>query len=143
MSCSILPCVVPRINMLEIHPTKLLGPWQSGFALDYQIVSSEFIGYNEFGHPMFDTKRTAIGELLYRLKYRSDKSVCNEIIEAAATFVESWKPPATVIVPVPASQTRPEQPVQLLAGLLGTRLGVSVAPAAITKTRKTLQLKNV
>jgi competence protein ComFC len=132
-----------QTTMANIHPTSILGPWSTGFALDYQIISSEFVGYNDSGHPMFDTKRTEIGELLYRLKYRRDKSVCGEIIEAIVGFLETWKPPISVIVPMPASQTRPEQPVMILADLLAKRLRVPLSNEAVAKTKKTPQLKDV
>jgi competence protein ComFC len=52
--------------MVKTSPKKLKGPWEDGYALDIHTISSEFIGHNEFGHPQFDTKRTEIGELLYR-----------------------------------------------------------------------------
>ena len=61
---------------------------------------------------MFDTTRSDLGELLYRLKYRSDVSVLDEIVQVAARFYRSWNPGATVIVPVPPSRSsRPQQPV--------------------------------
>lgn len=131
--------------MAAIHPITLQGPWQAGYALDYQIVSSTFLGYNDYGHPIFDTKRTELGELLYRLKYGADKSVVDEIVEAAAHFVEStWKPRLSIIVPVPPShEGRREQPVFILADALGKRLGIPVRRDAVIKQKKTPQLKNI
>lgn len=61
--------------MINISPIKLPGNWFEGFALDLHTISSEFLGYDEYGHEVFDTKRSEMGELLYRLKYGSDKSV--------------------------------------------------------------------
>jgi len=55
--------------MVEINPKIITGCWTEGFALDFHTLSSEFIGDDEYGHPQFDTKRSEIGELLYRLKY--------------------------------------------------------------------------
>src|SRR5215831_14272907 len=92
--------------MAQIHPMAIRGSWIDGYALDYHTVSSTCIGYNEFGHPVFDTQRTPLGELLFRLKSRSDGSVVDEITETIAGFVEvTWKPTITVIVPVPPSNT--------------------------------------
>jgi len=131
--------------MAVIHPMAIRGAWIDGYALDYHTVSSTCIGYNEFGHPVFDTQRTPLGELLFRLKSRSDLSVVDEITEAIAGFVEvTWKPALTMIVPVPPSNTvRRVQPVFLVADALGTRLGLQVRRNAVAKIRKTPQLKNV
>ena len=130
--------------MIAIHPTRISGPWKAGFALDRQIVSSEFVGYNEFGHPMFNTQRTDLGELLYRLKYRADTAVLSEIVDAVVDYIQqSWKPPITLIVPVPASQVRRAQPVQQVAEELGKRMSIPVSLKAVRKTKATPQLKNV
>ncbi len=131
--------------MAAVHPMAVRGQWRAGFALDYQTVSSTCIGYNEYGHPVFDTKRTELGELLYRLKYGSDKSVVTEVVETAAGFVEvSWKPTLTMVVPMPPSDSRRrEQPVFILAEALGTRLGLPVRLDAVAKLKETPQLKNI
>jgi hypothetical protein len=57
----------------KIKPKTLRGPWAAGFALDVHTTGSTFLGHNEYGHPVFDTGRSPIGELVYRLKYRGDK----------------------------------------------------------------------
>lgn len=121
------------------------GGWIDGYVLDYHTVSSLCVGYNEFGHPVFDTQRTPLGELLFRLKSRSDVSAVDEITEAVVGFVElTWRPVLTMIVPVPPSNpARRVQPVFLVADALGTRLGLEVRYGAVAKIRKTPQLKNV
>ena len=131
--------------MAAIHPTAIRGAWVDGYALDYHTVSSAYVGDNEFGHPVFDTERTPLGELLFRLKSRSDQSVVEEIMEAVAAFVElTWRPRLTIIVPVPPSNTaRRVQPLLVLADALGRRLRLDVRHDAVTKIRKTPQLKNV
>lgn len=131
--------------MAKVRPMALHGQWRAGFALDYQTISSICIGYNEYGHPVFDTKRTELGELLYRLKYGSDKSVVDEVVETVAGFVESsWKPALTMIVPMPPSASgRREQPVLILADSLGKRLRLPVRVDAVAKAKKTSQLKNI
>ncbi|MBZ5563090.1 MAG: ComF family protein [Acidobacteriia bacterium] len=131
--------------MVAIHPIAIRGAWLDGYALDYHTVSSTCIGYNEFGHPVFDTVRTVLGELLFRLKSRSDRTVVGEIVEVVADYVElTWKLRPTMIVPVPPSNTgRREQPVFLLADALGKRLRLAVDYDAVTKIRRTPQLKNV
>lgn len=131
--------------MAAIHPMVLRGQWHAGFVLDYHTVSSTCIGYNEYGHPVFDTKYTELGKLLYRLKSGSDKSVVDEVVETVAGFVEMhWKPTLTMVIPMPPSKSaRTEQPVFILADALGERLGLPVRPDAVIKVKKTPQLKNV
>src|SRR5205085_12270582 len=97
--------------MVKINPMKIPGSWRQGYVLDYHTLGSDFLGYDEFGHPIFDTKRTELGELLYRLKYRSDRSVVAKIVETAAHFITSWNPGLNVILPVPPSKQRVYQPV--------------------------------
>jgi len=71
---------------LEIQPREIKGSWDAGYVLDRHTISSTMIGYNEFGHPEFDTQRSQIGELVYRLKYKGDKSAIPLIVE---TFLHS------------------------------------------------------
>lgn len=130
--------------MISIHPTRILGPWKMGYALDYQTVSSSFTGYNEFGRPRFDTKRTELGELIYRLKYGHDRSVTPAITAAAADFIiEGWKLSCGALIPVPPSQSRTEQPVHLLARSISEALSVPLLANTVAKIRPTPQLKSV
>lgn len=129
--------------MVDVSPKRIPGRWQEGFALDNHTVSSTYLGEDEFGHPIFDTKRSEIGELLYRLKYKSDQSVIAEIVEAAAAFIATWKPNIQIVVPVPASRARAVQPVMLLGDALAKRLGLPFVPDAIAKLREVPELKNV
>jgi len=93
---------------------------------------------------MFDTKRSDLGELLYRLKYRSDASVLDEIVQVAARFYRSWNPGATVIVPVPPSRSsRPQQPVSMIAAALGGQLSIAVEQNAITRVKEVPELKDI
>jgi competence protein ComFC len=83
-------------------PQGVKGPWKAGIILDWHTVASQVIGENEFGHPIFDTQRSEIGELLYRFKYRSDRAaltkmlrLCNDYLSrhAAGKF--------EIVLPVP------------------------------------------
>lgn len=70
--------------MISLHPIKLSGNWHEGFALDTHTVSSTFLGHNEYGHAVFDNQYSQIGELLYKLKSKRDKTVLSDIIEVTA-----------------------------------------------------------
>ncbi len=130
--------------MATINPLRIPGRWREGFALDRHTVGSTYLGDDEFGHPMFDTQRTDLGELLYRLKYRSDTAVVEEIVIAAATFITSWNPGVDMIVPVPPSRSqRPVQPVLVLAESLSKQLDIPFASDAVTKVKEMPELKNV
>jgi predicted amidophosphoribosyltransferase len=129
--------------MAGIHPTNIPGRWGAGFALDYHTISSDFVGHDEYGHPMFETKRSELGELLFRLKYGSDGAVIEEIADAAAGFVRKWNPNVAMIVPVPPSKVRPLQPVSVLAEAIGKNLGLPVAPDAVSRVKALPQLKDV
>ena len=129
---------------VNVNPLRIPGRWRDGFVLDYHTTGSTYLGDNEFGHPVFDTKRTELGELLYRLKYRSDTAAITELVAAAQTFLQSWNPGATLILPVPPSRkARSRQPLLLLAEELGQRLGVPVRPDAVVLVKEIPELKNV
>jgi predicted amidophosphoribosyltransferase len=128
--------------MTKFTPRKIIGEWRQGMALDVHTLSSEFIGYDEFGHARFDTVRPPIGELLYKLKYGSDKSAIDGIAEAAEELLVKWKPPIDILVPVPSSTPRPWQPVTVLAEAISKRTGLPLV-ACVTRIRDAQQLKNV
>lgn len=123
---------------------KLAGRWREGYALDYHTLSSIYLGENEFGHAEFETTRSEVGELLYRLKYhQGGKAAVGPLVSAAARFVRSWKPGAEVLIPVPPSRARATQPVLLLGEAIAKRLKVPFEPACIKRTKKLPELKNV
>ena len=131
-------------QMAKVSPIRILGRWRAGFALDLHTHSSEFIGHNEYGHPMFSTVRSPVGELLYQLKNNDDLTAVDELVDAAETFVRRWDPDVEVIVPVPPSNAnRGAQPVFLVGELLSSRLGLEWASNSVVKIKSTRQLKNV
>ena len=129
--------------MVEINPTRIKGRWSNGFTLDLHTTSSELVGHDEYGHPRFESKRSELGELLYKLKFRRNKSVIPEIAEVVGHFAESYLPKVDLIVPVPPSTPRKEQPVIMLAHAIGERIGIPVFEDCVWKVRETSQLKNV
>ncbi len=123
---------------------RIPGRWREGFVLDYHTLESAYIGDDEFGHPMFETTRTEVGELLYRLKYRSDNSVQDELVRTTGEFLRSWNPDVTMIIPVPPSRSgRPQQPLHLLAEALSTHVGIPVRSDAVLKVKEIPELKNI
>jgi competence protein ComFC len=128
--------------MAEFQPKIIVGAWRKGYALDFHTLSSEFIGHDEYGRPLFDTKRSEIGELLYKLKYGKDQIVLEEIADAAVRFIHAWKPKFDILVPVPPSNQRNVQPVKLLANAIGRKIGVPVIEC-VSRILDVPQLKDV
>jgi predicted amidophosphoribosyltransferase len=111
--------------------------------LDLHTLSSTHVGDDEFGHPQFDTKRSPAGELLYRLKYRADRTAVPELVEALVSFVCSWRPPIDAIVPVPPTRARSLQPVLLLGEALGKGIGVDFGADWVRRAKDVPESKNV
>jgi hypothetical protein len=59
---------------MKTNPVQVQGAWRLGWALDVHTTSSEFLGYDQNGNPQFNTTRSPLGELLYQLKYRGQKT---------------------------------------------------------------------
>ena len=127
--------------MAKFVKRTILGKWREGFALDLHTISSIYIGDDEFGHPRFDTQRSEIGELLYKLKNRMDKNTVPELIDAVELLIKEWNPPVDILVPVPPSTLRSVQPVLLLARVISRRLEIPLADC-VRRSRNIPQLKN-
>ena len=126
----------------KMHPIKIEGNWQIGYALDVHTKSSQFLGYDEFGRSVFDTERSQIGQLLYRLKYQSDQSLIPEIVPLATSFSEFKT--IDSIIPVPPSHiNRPFQPVIEIAKAIGAKIGIPVLTDVVIKIKDTPELKNI
>ena len=95
-----------------------------------------------FGHMQFDTTRSEVGDLLFKLKNRADQTVVPDIADTAADFLRSLGEELDILVPVRPSTHRAVQPVTILAEAIGERLNLPVADC-VKKTRETPQLKNV
>jgi len=122
-------------------PKRLPGRWALGFAMDMHTVSSTFAGYDEFGHEQFETERTYLGDLLYRLKYRNDRSALTILAKQVAHFVERRLDPE-VLIPCPATRKRRRQPVLEISARVGQLLTLPVV-RAIHKIGATRELKSV
>ena len=131
------------MKLLASRPQKIVGNWAQGFALDLHSSSSEFMGHDEYGHPMFSTVRTEVGEAPYQLKYSQDPNQVGRLAATAAAFVKSWKCAADLLVPVPASRRRRVAPVFLVGQKLAGLLGLEFAPDAVKRTKQLPELKNV
>lgn len=133
--------------MCNINPLKILGNNWTGYALDIHTESSEYLGENEYGRPRFDTKRSEIGELLYKLKYHGDISALDEIAETVIHFLsKDWciVDELNYIIPVPPSNIdRQIQPVIEIAKKLCEKLSIPLCEDALVKIKETPELKDI
>ncbi len=121
----------------------IAGNWDLGYALDKHVVSSTFIGHDQFGHARFDTKRTEVGEALYQLKYQGDWSQTQELANALSVSLFGKYSNVGVLVPMPASNVRPRQPVMEITRALGNFVQVPLAENLLIKARISPQLKDI
>lgn len=127
--------------IVEINAERIDGPWADGFVLDRHVISSRPTGY--LGeHMQFDTIRSALGELVYQLKYRGGPP--DDIIETATAFVfKHWAGRIGFVVTPPPSLYRTRQPAMILGRGIAKRLGAVYKLAAVVKAEATQQMKNV
>lgn len=119
---------------------KLDGKWKAGWALDVHTLGSTV---NSDG--TYNTVRTQIGEALFLLKYRDDRSQVTYLINELVNFLKTRLvlPYIDVIIPVPASLERGYQPVYEICRQVGQQLGIPVDFNFISKIKTTPQLKSL
>jgi competence protein ComFC len=129
---------------VDIHLKELKGNWDQGYALDVHIVESTYVGDNEYGRPIFDSKRSALGELLYQLKYRNDSGALLQIIETLNDFLKESHLDVNLLVPMPPSNAhRRIQPVIEIARGVNVTSGIAISEKGLLKVKSTPQLKNI
>ena len=125
-------------------PIQLKGNWTEGYVLDRHVISSEFVGQDAFGNDVFDTVRTELGELVYRMKYNGHHDTTDEIVKIATPFLTEWLKDKNVnsVIQVPPSNYRDFQPVYRLAEALAKQLHTFYVPNVLDKVSN-LQSKNM
>ncbi len=124
-------------------PQGIRGPWTAGIILDWHTVGSQVVGENEFGHPIFDTQRSELGELLYQFKYRVDREAFAKMMKSCNDYLlrhASGK--FDLVLPVPPSNSA-RMVTRRIARAIADGLGLSHSSSAITKVRNTSALKSV
>ena len=127
-----------------IKPIKIFGNWSSGFVLDHHVERSEFLGYDENGREKFETTRTELGELVYRIKYKGERQKTSELLDMIRDFLDKSgiKDMADIIIPVPPTKrNRTYQPVFEIASTIGKYLEKPVEIDILEK-RADLQAKD-
>jgi competence protein ComFC len=132
--------------IIPTNPRKLNGNWKDGYFLDRHIVRSVCTGENEYGQLKFDSERSQLGEAVFQLKYRFDKSKIVDISETVSDFIKNkWSISNQLdyILPVPPSKIRAMQPVNEIAKKVGMELKIPVSETDIGKVKITSQLKDL
>jgi competence protein ComFC len=105
---------------------KLEGIWDGGLAVDLHTISSIPCGQNEFGHTIFDTTRTRLGELVHLCKYKGDMKLSPKIAELVDERVGNIRDFDFLIPAPPSNSARASQPVMLIATELSRITGVPI-----------------
>ena len=127
-----------EINLKPIH-----GIWGQGWALDKHMLKSAFAGYNEYGHPKFDSTRTEVGQAVYQLKFKTDWNQVLPLAQALALQICPKFQDIGYIIPMPATTTRARQPVMEIATQLSHLLHVPMLPNLLLKTPNGKPLKDL
>jgi predicted amidophosphoribosyltransferase len=132
-----------RILQMKNSLRQIDGNWDLGFVLDKHKISSTPTGYNDYGHMQFDTIRTEVGEALFKLKYRNDSSQIQPLAEELANTIFPKFDKVGMLIPMPSSKKRPQQPVTELTKSIGKIVGKPVFEDILVKGINSDQLKNL
>lgn len=122
---------------------KIEGLWDLGYTLDRQVESSTYLGDDENGKPQFDTTRTEIGEAMYQLKYKSDFSKVDPLSDELVTLIKSKFKSVDIVIPMPPSKARGQQPVIELAKAVAKKIGRTYSDNTLVKNGTTKQMKDL
>jgi len=131
---------------MNTNPRTITGSWTHGWALDVHTIRSIPLGPDEWGHEMFDTTRSEIGEAVYKLKYKGDRTQVAPIAQTLAAFVRSKPEMADVCAILaihPSNPALPFQPVPAIAAAVGAALGKPVPTDYLQKIKQTTPLKGM
>ncbi len=128
---------------MNVAVQEIKGAWYAGYILDKHVKSSEFIGNNEYGHPMFDTIRTEVGESIYQLKYKNDPTQIPILVEVFVENLKSKLNSVSLIIPVPPSKYRSFQPLIELAKAVSKKMNIPIFENILIKNNETPQMKDI
>jgi predicted amidophosphoribosyltransferase len=131
---------------VKVSLRQISGTFSDGYALDKHTASSTFVGYNEYGHPKFDTTRTPAGEAVFQLKYRDDFDQVRPLAKAVVRNIIPHFPKIGFVMPAPASTMRQRQPVHEVAAAVAARMEVPLFDNLVVRSvlaANTGSLKNM
>lgn len=122
----------------------IYGPWIQGYSYDQHTISSNLIGHDEYGRPMFDTQRTDIGNFVHQLKYCHDNNVIPKIINLLnndSAFISLIKEIDYIIPIPPSNKERLSQPVFVVAKEIASKFKITFHN--IIESSNNIQIKNI
>ena len=128
---------------MNVNIKEISGNWDRGYALDKHMLHSTFLGNNEHGHPQFDNVRTEAGEAVFQLKYRNQWGQAEVLAQAVIDKIVPHFGHVGLVIPMPASQQRAQQPVHTVAVALAQKLGVHVFEGILIKNYTGKSLKDL
>lgn len=128
---------------MEVNVQPIQGNWDLGYSLDKHVLSSAYLGDNQWGHPEFETTRSESGEALFQLKYRSDYSQVPIIALQMYNSLANYFSSANFIVPIPPSKVRTRQHVVEIAKELAKNMRIPCYENLLVKTNNTPQMKDI
>jgi len=129
-------------EIIPINPIKISGNWDAGWALDYHTVSSK---YDKAGR-YYITDRTALGEALYKLKYRRYFWLAKKVAKTASEFLENMNivDEIDLIITIPPAKFRLFfQPVKMLGRSMGRILNKPAAIRVLKRRKKVPPVKSL
>lgn len=125
---------------------QVYGNWDIGYVMDRHTSNSEYLGDDAYGHPMFDTTYTELGELVHKLKYRARYDVVEDIINNISEFiVDQFADKIDCVISVPPTNNRIAQPAFLIAEQIAELLHCScrndILENVSTESAKTIQMQ--
>jgi predicted amidophosphoribosyltransferase len=128
---------------MKVALRQVNGAWDEGWVLDKHSLGSQYLGDNAFGHPVFETTRTEVGEATYQLKYKHDWERVQPLAQAIADHIYPKLADVGFILPMPASAARPRQPVVEVAEALGKIVDKLVLTDTLRKSSNGKSLKDI
>ncbi|HBS6212123.1 TPA: ComF family protein [Klebsiella pneumoniae] len=128
---------------MEVNIKDIVGNWNRGVVLDKHSKYSVVIGQNEWGHNIYDTTRTEVGEALFQLKYRSDWSQVHPLAQCLYDEAYPLFEKVGFILPMAASNVRARQPVTEIARALANLASVPCYDNLLLKAPGGVSLKNL
>jgi predicted amidophosphoribosyltransferase len=126
---------------MKINPTNISRSFWQGVALDYHTISSKV---NLIGQ--FETTRTELGEALYQLKYKFDRSKIPILAQVVSEYIRKSRiyHELKAIIPVPPSNfDRPFQPVLELTKSIAEKIALPSPENYLLKIKETQALKEI
>jgi competence protein ComFC len=129
-----------RLKGVECRPERIKGDWSRGYALDEHTISSVPDGAGGF-----ITSRTALGQMVYDLKYSQKKINAKKLARVLAEWSRRKFDLDKIdgILGVPPSTTRKFQPVGAIVKRMSEILALPDLSKKLRKTKATKSLKNV